>query len=327
MEKKPLISIIVPIYNSEKFIERCIISLISQTYNKIEIILINDGSKDLTASICKKYMRKYAKKIVYIERENKGRSYSRNEGIKLAKGKYILFVDSDDYLKLDACQKLSEMIRQNNFDIIVFNYLEISEQNINERKIKNKNTLLHYNNYVTYCWNKIFKKEHILENKISFPEDINNSEDFYFSFLALAFTKNVGYLNEELYNYVQHGENSIFNIKNRYDTLKMFEKLYKVLKNEKISTKVINLFFINFKYYGVKCFFLFLTNQKKISKNEFRDNIKKYRENLLKLEFITLKLKIYIFFYSMISNFLRKLRLYNLVFKINEILKIIKNYI
>ena len=136
-EGKKLVTILVPAYNEQENIEKTV-KTIKDNNKDIDYIVINDGSKDLTASICKKYMRKYAKKIVYIERENKGRSYSRNEGIKLAKGKYILFVDSDDYLKLDACQKLSEMIRQNNFDIIVFNYLEISEQNINERKIKNK---------------------------------------------------------------------------------------------------------------------------------------------------------------------------------------------
>src|SRR5690606_39722826 len=103
----PKVSIIVPIFNVEKYLKRCIDSLINQSYKKIEIILINDGSEDNSATICKQYAATY-QQIVYIEQENQGLSGARNTGIKNSTGEYILFVDSDDYIELDAVEILTK---------------------------------------------------------------------------------------------------------------------------------------------------------------------------------------------------------------------------
>lgn len=114
----PLISVIIPVYNVEQYLEECLDSVINQTYNNIEIIAINDGSKDRSLDILKKYASTYPIKI--FDQENKGNSIARNRGIDLAKGKYINFLDSDDYLSLDAYENLINQMEKNDVDLIRF---------------------------------------------------------------------------------------------------------------------------------------------------------------------------------------------------------------
>ena len=106
-----MISIIVPVYNAEKWIDRCIKSLIKQTYDDIEIILVNDGSTDTSLSVCKKYAD-IDKRIVVIDKKNSGVSATRNIGIEIAKGEYIQFVDSDDYIDEKMCEMLVNAIEK-----------------------------------------------------------------------------------------------------------------------------------------------------------------------------------------------------------------------
>lgn len=117
MEK---VSIIVPIYNVEKYIERCIKSLISQTYRDIEILLINDGSPDDSKTICERY-EKIDKRIKLYNKENGGLSDTRNYGLKRAKGEYILFVDSDDYIESNTVEVLISEMKKDNLDIVAGN--------------------------------------------------------------------------------------------------------------------------------------------------------------------------------------------------------------
>ena len=111
-----MISIVVPIYNSEKWLEKCVKSLINQTYQDIEILLINDGSKDRSLEICNEYAKK-DNRIVVIDKENEGVSATRNLGIKKAQGEFIQFVDSDDYADVQMCEKLLNAIE--NVDLVV----------------------------------------------------------------------------------------------------------------------------------------------------------------------------------------------------------------
>ena len=125
MEMIPKISIIVPVYNSETTIERCIVSLISQTYTNIEIILINDGSKDKSGQICDSYSNKDNRIKVY-HKTNEGVSIARNLGIKEATGEYVLFVDSDDYLSLNACESLIYKQGLSASDCVIFGFNQLS---------------------------------------------------------------------------------------------------------------------------------------------------------------------------------------------------------
>lgn len=113
------VSVIVPIYNTEKFLRKCIESIVNQTLQEIEIILINDGSTDNSHNICLEYAEKYPEKIRYINNKNIGCSATRNLGIELAKGEYIAFVDSDDYIEKGMYKEMYEVTRNKNLDVVV----------------------------------------------------------------------------------------------------------------------------------------------------------------------------------------------------------------
>ena len=113
------VSIIIPVYNVEKYLDKCLKSVLNQTYKNIEIIVINDGSTDNSLKICKKYKDK---RIVLIDKENGGVSSARNKGLELASGKYITFVDSDDWLELDAIENMVSFIEKENVDFVRFCY-------------------------------------------------------------------------------------------------------------------------------------------------------------------------------------------------------------
>lgn len=162
------ISIIVPIYNVESYLKRCLDSLINQTYSNIEIILINDGSTDLSGDISSKYA-KIDKRIKLINSSNKGVSCARNKGLELASGDYIMFVDPDDYIELNTCEMLIKNIGNN--DILIFNfYSNLKKNNDYNFEIKTKYdvyelqaSILNPTHNVNlkglgFTWNKIVKK-------------------------------------------------------------------------------------------------------------------------------------------------------------------------
>lgn len=161
-----MISIIVPIYNVEKYLTECVESLLKQTYSDIEIILINDGSTDSSGKICEKYA-KIDDRVKVIHKENGGVSSARNEGIRLSRSKYITFVDPDDYVSCDFIEKLYRLLKDSNADISICNYITVGN-NIRfkgklEKKIINQRdamTLLVKDEEMpSYLWNKMFRVE------------------------------------------------------------------------------------------------------------------------------------------------------------------------
>ena len=188
-----LISIVVPIYNCEKYLERCIGSLINQTYTNIEIILINDGSEDKSKEVCEKFAET-DDRIKIINIENGGVSNARNIGIKCAKGKYIGFIDADDWIEYDMYEKMyNNMINNNaNFSICEKIREEENEKNNNIHIIKDNIKILEKGeainksfedcdkSYGGYVFNKLFNKEFIIEKKITFDTKIKISEDSLF---------------------------------------------------------------------------------------------------------------------------------------------------
>ncbi len=191
------VSVIVPVYNVEKYLEECLDSVCHQTLKDIEIICINDGSKDKSEQILKDYIKK-DKRIVLIEQKNQGLSIARNNGIKIAKGQYIGFVDSDDKIEPDFFEKLYNAASKNDADIAIGGYKEINKR----RKIK---TILRYwkNEKITqrtkmletllgtaFVWNKLYKKELIINNQIYFPAHKTYEDGFWTPQIA-ACTKSV----------------------------------------------------------------------------------------------------------------------------------------
>lgn len=219
-----LISIIVPIYNVEKYLQKCIQSIINQTYKNIEIILVDDGSKDNSGKICDEF-KQIDNRIKVIHKENGGLSDARNAGLKIAKGEYIGFVDSDDYIAQDMFETLYKLAKENNADISIVSFYEIYNgkvigvrdfKSLEEMdKIEAMKELLIDTKIQSYAWNKLFKKE-LFEN-IEFPTN-KNFEDIATTLLLFEKANKVMLLEDPKYYYVRR-DNSIIGTRN-YKTYK-----------------------------------------------------------------------------------------------------------
>lgn len=239
------ISIIVPIYNAEKYLSKCINSLINQTKKEIEIILINDGSTDRSEEIINNYRDE---RIKYFKNENQGIGKTRNFGIEKATGKYLMFVDSDDYLKEDACEILFKKAEKEKLDLVICNYYKVDEETdkkeiieikeFKNTKLKdNKELLLNVN---LAPWNKLYKRDLIKKNKIKFVENLKY-EDAPFVVETMDKAKRIGQVTEALNYYVIH-KNSETTIRDRkvFDIIKIVDIIRKYFSNRKAFTEIIN---------------------------------------------------------------------------------------
>ena len=222
-ESKALISIIVPIYNVEKYLRQCLDSIQNQTYQNFECLLINDGSPDNSADICREYVSKDAR-FRYFEKENGGVASARNLGIKYSKGKYITFIDSDDWVDLDYLEVLHSKIKEYNTDFVISSYkkfdmdedcfyLHIWDQDYYE-KIWTSQELLtqlpnleNYDGSYTVSWGKLFKRS--LFDEILFNEQRKFGEDFECSFKLYLSMTSCLYIHKALYNYRLHSESML----------------------------------------------------------------------------------------------------------------------
>lgn len=239
---KDKITIIVPVYNTENYLEDCLNSLMSQTYTNIEILLVNDGSQDNSLNICKEYATK-DKRIKVIDKKHSGVSDTRNTGIKKSTGKYLTFIDSDDIIEKDYIERLYNTIKDTNSDVVVSGYSIIEKhlskdiKYINETKIfKYKDIekdLINTHYFSSICTN-LYKKE-LIEN-IEFDQHLRFVEDWLFSYYSLKKAKIV-YLPYCGYKYLQHKSSTTHNY--TYENMKEY-----VLNNkyvlEKIKTKKNN---------------------------------------------------------------------------------------
>ena len=242
------ISIIIPVYNSEKNLRGCLNSVLHQTYNDIEIVLINDGSTDKSKDICKEYA-KNDKRIIFINQENRGPAETRNRGLKVATGEYITFVDSDDYINEKMYEKMISRIIKDNSDIAICQHTEI----INKRKIhmnyrylspiiENDEIIklfLKGNTVNAYLWNKLYRKE--LFNKLEFS-NLRMLEDFDIMYKLLKKCNKISFINEELYYYRCDDDNSLSKKccqKMVGDYLYALSEMYKELENNYLLKKEI----------------------------------------------------------------------------------------
>lgn len=208
---KDLVSIIIPVYNVQKYLERCITSIINQTYNNIEIILVDDGSTDKSGKMCDEWMNK-DDRIVTIHKENGGLSSARNTGMSKSNGKYLLFVDSDDYIDLNAVQTLVSTIESHNADIVICNRYHFFESGKIFVKFKNdyeyldldnKHAIFEMNNFEYFDMSatcKLYKKD--IFKEIVFPIG-KISEDYFIMYKILDKAKKIVSLSMPLYYYYQ----------------------------------------------------------------------------------------------------------------------------
>lgn len=202
----PKVSVIVPVYNTEKYLERCINSIISQSFKDFELILINDGSKDKSLSIMKEYSRK-DKRIKVFDQNNKGPALTRNFGINKAKAKYVMFIDSDDYIDDNYIQDYYNAISKEDLDIVIGGYKRVVEKKVTFTLQLKQGEFSKYIITGPVC--RIVRKQFLTDNKIEFL-DTNSSEDVYFNLMIYNKTKKIKIIDNIGYNYF-YNKNSLSN--------------------------------------------------------------------------------------------------------------------
>lgn len=233
-------SIICPCYNSEKWVFKAIESVINQTYIDWELILINDGSKDLTLKIIKKYNENILNKIKFDSISNTGPFYARLRGVEISSGNYLLFLDSDDYLDTNALSKLNHILEEKSVDFIVFSFLYIFKNTNKEYHcVPNENLILFNsktdflsfiyrdNHYFTGLWNKCFSNKIKEIDKCILQEfySLRNGEDYIYFALILNKLNSFIFIDDILYNYTNINPSSLISSHNDYDSL-IYNKLY-----------------------------------------------------------------------------------------------------
>lgn len=307
-----LVSIVIPIYNVEKYIDKCICSVKNQTYKNLEIILVNDGSPDN----CKEIIENYSKldsRIKIINKNNGGLSDARNAGLNLATGDYICFIDGDDYVELDMVEQSINKLNKSNSDVLIFSfynedvdlYENIIERNIVELNQNDPNSMLAI---VGYAWNKMYKTSYIKSNKFLFEKGLSLVEDVVFNENIIENTNKIDYINKPLYHYIsrmrttlakQYYDDSYNLIKKGFNSRKniMF-KLFGI--NKKLKEIMAESYINGIRYCCSNMFFYKnslsfkdkYTNLKNIlNDNETIDQIKFYRDKTLFDKLIKISIK------------------------------------
>ena len=204
--KKTKVSIIVPVYGVEKYLRKCLDTLVNQTLKDFEIIVVNDGSPDNSQLIIDEYSKKYSNIHAYIK-ENGGLSDARNYGLKYASGEYIAFVDSDDYVSKDMFEKMYNKAISGNFDLVICDlnlvYENSTDITLVSSNVNNDTTNIKklMKNIYPVAWNKLYKRT-LFNNKVYFKERVW-FEDVEFLYRMLPFVKTIGVVKEPFYQYLQ----------------------------------------------------------------------------------------------------------------------------
>lgn len=216
------ISVIVPVYNVEVYLEKCLDSIVNQTLKDIEIIIINDGSPDNSQEIIDKYQKKYKNIKAYLK-ENGGLSDARNYGIKNANGEYLSFVDSDDYIDTTMLEKMYKLAKKENLDLVVCNTINIDDTGnsieINSNYNYSDDTIKNYLLSPPMACIRIYKKE--LFKNIKFKKGIYY-EDLELTPKLVKYTKKIGFIDEGLYYY--------------------YQRIGSIMKQKKFNNKLLDIF-------------------------------------------------------------------------------------
>lgn len=243
MEKRPKVSVIIPVYNVEKYIRRCMDSVTGQTLQDIEIIVVNDGSPDHSAEIVREYMEK-DKRISLIEKKNGGLSSARNAGMREASGQVIMFLDSDDYLHIGACEKVYRVFEEEKPDIIVFGANVFPRSPEPDRWLLKKTktrdccyspfkpaALIREAGGSPFAWNKAYSAEFLKRVQVEYAEKVRYGEDLIFCFQVFPAAGKIRFIHERLYCYRWCRPESLMNT--------MAKEKTKLLKNHMFNLQLI----------------------------------------------------------------------------------------
>ena len=321
------ISVIVPVYNSSKYLRKCLDSLVNQSFEDIEFIIVNDGSTDNSEEIIKGYMSKNDNIKLYTI-TNHGQSYARNYGLSKASGEYISFVDSDDYIDTDLYLNVNKKLKKKKFDIVLFGYYAVdsSDNILFSKKYDFKN----YDNvsdreylFTDPCpWNKIYKKKFLDKMNFKMPEGIIY-EDYCYIPTLIKHNPSIGYIDNEMYFYVYSDSSTMRNTeyKEKYENIfKATELLYDSFIDTDYVDEIEYLIYYHLLYEASLNFY-------KFNKLDMIDRISNYMNdkypNWLKNKYVkerSLKEKVlsYIFY-------IKKYRIISWFRKVKEMLRDGKN--
>lgn len=305
MSQNPFFSVIIPIYNAEIFVDRCLNSITKQTFTSYEIIIINDGSIDNSLEECKK-IAIGNNKIRIISQNNKGVSSARNAGIDNATGEYIVFIDIDDTLETNALEISYDYIKKTKADTLIWNFNEwegsqlknshcliLTDKTYMSSNLLFKDKIRHF-----ACWGYVLRKDIIKNQRILFKEELSMSEDRLFIFEYLTYAKRIHTIPDSLYNHYNNPSsacNSNLNIKKAMDQLKAAQYLIEMDSN--IKRKYINKTIID-------CInnFLFIIKRGNITRIDEIQKAQKYLKHIVQLYPVSLLIKptllFWIFFLS-----------------------------
>ncbi len=247
----PKFSIIIPVYNVKDYLKECFDSVVNQTYSDYEILVIDDGSTDGSSKIIDEYAKKYSKITAY-HKKNGGLSDARNYGIKKAKGTYVIFIDSDDFVATDLLKKCDDVISKEKPDLLYFDFYEYSEshkcRSLRGVKDIQATEKERYMMSPPAAWNKVFKRELFVKHDIWFPKGLWY-EDLATTPRILMYARRISYLNEPLYYYRQRA-GSIMNTVNpkmfqMYDVLEILRKEVHGYSDVLAYLALLNLTFVN----------------------------------------------------------------------------------
>ncbi|MFA5879334.1 MAG: glycosyltransferase family 2 protein [Candidatus Margulisiibacteriota bacterium] len=216
---KGLISVIIPVYNAEKYLQKNVKSVIDQTYSNWELIFINDGSQDNSAQICDQYAA-LDQRITLLHQKNSGPAAARNEGIKKAQGEFIFFLDADDFLEKDALKILIAGYQETKADIVIGNFQKVNQDAIEERRdfvltsnqlFDKKDLIQCARNYLNkpnkyllfaFSWGRLFKADIIKSQRVFFDTTLHTFEDVAFNFDYLNYADKAYFINKLIYNHL-----------------------------------------------------------------------------------------------------------------------------
>ena len=242
---KPAISVIIPVYNAQDGIKRCVDSLLNQSFKDFEIILLNDGSKDNSLKILKEYESKYGF-IRVIDKQNEGVAVTRNKGILLAEGEYIMFMDNDDFVDSDYIETFYQAIHEKNLDLVIGGYKRVNQDNqiIFSQDIQQSE----WSKYIIMApWAKVYRTEFLKTNNLEFF-DYGIGEDIIFNLAAYKTTDKIGLLDYKGYNWYYNNQ-SISNTSQRgfspeIDILVLFSKILELGKPSELVVYYLKRYYV-----------------------------------------------------------------------------------
>jgi glycosyltransferase involved in cell wall biosynthesis len=265
--EQPLVSIIVPVYNGEKTIERCLRSIQNQSYENIEVLVVDDGSTDHTERVIQKYVQKDAR-FRCIQKENSGVSDSRNTAMAQAAGEYYQFVDCDDWLVKHATRKLVAMAEEYGCDMVISDYYRVRGRkimvkgHIEEGPVITRTRFAEYmmeapaNFYYGVLWNKLYRADIIKKASLVCDTELDWCEDFRFNLEYLQYAGNIGVINEPLYYYVKTKGSLVdtqagsfqLTVKTKRKLFEYYKELYQILDIYEQNKLKISMFYLSFAH-------------------------------------------------------------------------------